>query len=220
MGTPRRRLFGRNGFTLIELLVVVSIMVLVALFVAPAVVGVFRGSNLTQAAQLVSGQLDLARQSAITQNHTVEVFFYQYADPSVPGQNTANSNTWTFQAVQSFVISDTGAVSPLGKVETLPSGIIMDSGPTLSSLFDPAKRTYSTNPTTALPRAGKNYAYFSMRFYPNGSTDLSPTINGVNEPWCLTLHSAQSGDKLAVAPANFWTILIDPINGGLAGFHP
>jgi len=207
------------AFTLVELLVVVGIMAMVVSFVAPAVTGIFRGSQLTQAGQIVSEQLGQARQAAITQNRTVQVRFYKFGDPGTPGQNSKASSTWAFQAMQSFVISDGGTIVPLGKVALLPQGIIIDGNVALSSVLG-SGRPYITTQTIPVPRVGTSYAYYPVNFHPNGSTDLSTTINGANQLWFLTLHSAVYGVNLATQPINFWTIQIDPINGLLAGYHP
>jgi type II secretion system protein H len=60
MRTPGRR----AGFTLIEMLAVVAIFALLASFVAPNL-GVLSSRHLAQQADLLSGQLELARQRAI-----------------------------------------------------------------------------------------------------------------------------------------------------------
>jgi len=210
----------RDGFTLIEILTVVSVMVLLMAFVAPAVVGMMQGSQLTQAGQLVMGQLDLARQEAIAQNAVVQVRFYKFADPSIPGQVPSNSSTWRFQGMQAFVISNISGAVPLGKMTRLPQGTIMDSGTTLSSMFNSAQRTYTTTPTVPIPLANLQYAYYEVQFYPDGSPDLPPIIGTANQNWFFTVHSAVAGDGLTKPPANFWTVQIDPINGVAKDYRP
>ena len=116
--------------------------------------------------------------------------------------------------MQAFVINNATGAVPLGKMFRLPQGFIMDSGATLSSIFDPTKRTETTAPiTTAIPVANLNYNYYEVQFYPNGSPDLSPPVSGTNQNWFLTIHNASAGDGLPSAPKNFWTIQIDPYNG-------
>jgi uncharacterized protein (TIGR02596 family) len=203
----------KSAFTLVEILIVVTIMVILMAFVAPAVIGMLQGSQLTQAGQLVLGQLGLARQEAISQDAIVQERFYKFGDPSIPGQNAGNSSTWRFQAMQAFVITNTSGAVPLGKMNRLPQGIIFDSSAILSSIFDTTKRTNYTTPTVSIPEANLNYNYFEVQFYPDGSPDLAPAVSGSNQNWFFTIHNGTSGDNLAAPPANFWAIQIDPYNG-------
>ncbi len=68
MATPRRR-FGakavpaREGFTLVEMLVVLAIMAILAVLALPSVKGVLGSMDLKGGANLVTAQLDLARQT-------------------------------------------------------------------------------------------------------------------------------------------------------------
>jgi uncharacterized protein (TIGR02596 family) len=210
----------RRGFTLIELLVVMAIMMMVAAFVAPSVSGILRGSQLTQAGQLVLGQLGFARQAAIAQNATIEVRFYKFADPQVPGENPADPSSGKFRAMQAFVVNDISGAVPLGKVRRLPQGAIIDSSSTLSSIFDQTKRAYNTAPTVAIPGVALKYCYYTVRFYADGSPDLSPTIGGTGQKWFFTIHNVTDGDGRSVAPANFWAIQIDPYNGVSKDYRP
>lgn len=78
----------RKGFSLVELLVVISIIVIILTFTIPATTGLFRGSLLTQGSQMLGDQFALARQMALTRNHPVELRFFKFSDPEVPGEGT------------------------------------------------------------------------------------------------------------------------------------
>jgi uncharacterized protein (TIGR02596 family) len=192
-----------------------AIIVMVIAFVAPAASSIGRGTKLTQASQIVGSQLSLARQTAISRNRQIEVRFYKLADPETPGQTANDKSTWKFQAMQSFDVVSAKQAIPLQKVQSLPGGSVVDSGPKLSSILDPAKRT-QRDYSDPLPKAGTNYVYYSVRFRPDGSTDL-PVTGG---PWFLTMHNLKDGDAMTTPPPNFITIEIDPVNGAVKFFRP
>lgn len=123
----------RRAFSLVEMLVVIVIVAMLSVLMAPAVNSIMRGTALTSGADKVVAVFSLARQKALTKNHAVEVRFYQYADSGTPGETTAASGK--YRAIQVFDIDDNGKATPLGKCESMPTSIIMDSGATLSTLI-------------------------------------------------------------------------------------
>jgi uncharacterized protein (TIGR02596 family) len=207
----------QRGFTLIEMIVVMAIFSLAVALISPSVQGLMQGSQLTQAGNKVTGILGLARQTATSQNRCVEVRFYNCGDPLV---GDGGGGAWHFRAVQCFLVQDSGEMAALGKVQYLPTAVIMDAGPVLSSVFDSAKRVYNDSPTVVIPRFNKAYGYYALQFRPDASTDLSPTVSGNSQLWFLTLHNTRDGDKLAAPPYNFWTIQIDSINGTVTSYRP
>jgi uncharacterized protein (TIGR02596 family) len=212
--SPDAPLASGVGFTLIELLVVVAIISLM-------VVSVVRGAQLTQSGQLIETQLQVARQEALSQNRTVEVRFYKLPV----------SGTSAFTAIQPFIISSSGSVTPADKPRYLVGNMIMDSGngqtqdngSTLSTLLNQNQGTaLSTLPQPnpfvspqSISSTGTNYTGVAFRFNPDGSTDLP-----VSNSWFVTIHAGTDGDNLATAPKNYYTIAIDPYNGHINDFHP
>jgi uncharacterized protein (TIGR02596 family) len=214
----------KQAFSLVELLVVIAVIGIIATFAIPAVTGMLKGSSLTTAAGLMVDQMSLARQHALSKNRIVEVRFYRFADNEVPGEVAADPSTGHFRAFQFFEMSEAGIMVPVGKVVRFPESIIMNPGATLSNLLmeDPT-RVIDANPAKdpEMPRGVvHNYKYVAFRFFPDGSTSLSP-IGTAGQPsdggrWFITIHSisdlVRTNDN-AIPPPNFVTWMIDPVSG-------
>ncbi|MDD5349652.1 MAG: Verru_Chthon cassette protein D [Chthoniobacteraceae bacterium] len=229
---PRSIPSSRLGFTLIELLAVMGVMVLVAMFAMPAVNPLLKGSQLAQGAQDIGDQLGLARQTAISSNHCVEVRFYKYADAEAAGEVAGNPATGHFRAIQLFEIPESGGPVALGKLRRLPASVVIDGGSTLSSLLNPPAAYASPLPvvtsggqSVALPRVGTQYTSVAFRFLPDGSMNLSCLTSN---PWFLTLRSVHDkdpsngalSDAYGKPPHNFFTIQIDATNGHIKTYRP
>ena len=210
----------RAGFSLIEMIVVVGIIAVIATFVVPAASTVIRGSQLTQASQVLSDQISLARQQAITKNHAIEVRFYRFADNEQPGEEVDKPETGQYRAIQLFEVLENGTAVPMGKINRLPSTVVINDGE-LSTLIDSQGNSPQTpkdplDSDPELPRGvKKKYKYVSFRFLPDGSTNLMP-----NENWYATLHSLTDEVQGDTPPANFFTIQVDPVSGTTKNYRP
>lgn len=230
------------GFSLIELLVVCAIIAIVIGFTVPAATTLIRGSQLTQASQVVADQIALARQTALSKNHAVEVRFYKFGDPETPGEDATKPATGKFRGMQLFEVLENGTTVPTGKIQILPTSVIMNEGALSTLISDTSKQPFkdaSQDPSAPeLPRnVGRNYLYVSFRFLQDGSTDLpltsttgSSTSGGgssaTNLLWFVTLHSSQLSQTLAepVGPdkkgINFFTLQVDPVSGSTKQYRP
>ncbi len=200
------------GFSLMELMVVMAVMALLAALAAPAVSSLLSSSRLSDATDQVVALLGYARQSAVALNHTVEVRFYQFSDPSIP------SSTSHYQAMQVFQFDDDGNAIPLTKVQFLPGQIICDAGSTLSPLLGTSQAKTFNPPLDAqisLPRIGASYTCAAFQFAPSGITTLVATSS-----WFVTLHRAADGDNLSTPPTNYSTVQIDPVSGSVKTYRP
>lgn len=224
----------RRGFSLIELIAVIGIIVLVATFAVPATTSIMRGSQLTQASQMLIDQISLGRQYALSKNRAVEVRFIRFADPEQPGETSGDPKTGQFRALQLMEINETGTPVPLSKMQMLPNAVVL-SDTELSSMLDQEgdAKLALTNPVPGrdpdLPRkssakggsSGKvDYEFVSFRFQPDGSTNLLPS-----QDWFLTIHSLSDSVKLQnpqrdVRKINFFTVQVDPISGSTRSFRP
>ncbi|MGB8167802.1 MAG: Verru_Chthon cassette protein D [Chthoniobacteraceae bacterium] len=214
-----------RAFSLIELIIVISVIVIIAAFTIPAMNTVLKGSQLSQGANTLVGQLNIARQQALSRNRQVEVRFYRYADPEVPGEDVSKPETGKFRALQLFQVTPQGVALPLDKVLTLPNSVIFSYSETegLSSLLDkptaqtPKKPGIADNAAPRLPRGvDYNYDYVSLKFMQDGSTDKSPTGR-----WFITVIGIN--DRLespTKPPPNFFTVQVDPVSGVTKIYRP
>jgi uncharacterized protein (TIGR02596 family) len=223
----------RSAFSLLELIVVITIIGIVAAFVIPAATTIVLGTDITRASQMITGQLALARQTAVTKNHAVEVRFLRFADPERPGEKVEDKKTWRFRGIQLMEIFDNGNKALLGKVERYPGSVVMNEGK-FSSLLDKSgeaedkQRASKIEDASAerdappLPRVPKaqatKYEYVAFRFLPDGGTNLDP-----NGKWYVTLYSALDEGKLPQGgppTINYFTVQVDATNGAVRTFRP
>jgi uncharacterized protein (TIGR02596 family) len=188
-------------------------------------IGVLRSLLISQGGDTIHSQLELARQTALAQNRTVEVRLCRAS----PGAS--------FNAIMPLVCvattsTGTYVYSAIGKPSSLPIGVIIDAGATLSTLLNqtnaPTTNAPAHSPNATDPPLGSqqlNYQYVAFHFRPDGSTDLIPETSASTNAnntnlWFLTVHHATDGDSLLVAPKNFYTIQIDAYNGHLVDYRP
>ena len=195
----------RRGFTLIELLVVIAIIGILAVLMVPAVRGLMGSSQLTDASDLVAGQLKYARQLATSENKEIEVRFYKYADPHRPGSEV------NMRAMQLWRANADGTRSPVGQLQRFPGQVIASSVPTVTTLG--ADRSPSVSET--LKSLPSGYQYKAIQFRPDGSCTLSAGSN------FLTLVNETDPPKSsAQIPANFSTIQVEVLTGAISVFRP
>jgi uncharacterized protein (TIGR02596 family) len=199
----------RGAFSLVELLTVVAIMAVLTVLTGPPLAQALRGGRLSLSTDTVEGVLEQARLSALSRQRPVEVRFYAYADPTLPGKPGG------IHALQALVVGDSGAFSPIGPPKPLADRTVITTNSALTSLWS----LPVTAPQISIPRVGLAYECRSFRFLPDGGTSLSSS--GSATPWCLTLLSASDDQSGAVKPPrNFATVVIDPLTGTRKTYRP
>jgi uncharacterized protein (TIGR02596 family) len=205
------------------MIVVMGVIILLLALVVPATVTLMRGSQITQGGDLLTAQLEVARQIALARNKTVQV---RICRPN-GGKFTILMPLFPVVAVNQTSGAITTTYSPAGKPATLPNSVIIDSGANLSSVLNQTGISVSsasaTDPT--LGSLGTNYQYVPFQFRPDGSSDLMSQISPSNSSdgtplWFLTVHNATDGDSLNTPPPNYYTVQIDPYNGHVRDFRP
>jgi len=208
---PRRR----RAFSLVELLVVLAITAILAALSIPQISAVMQAYQLTSTGQTVINQLELARQSALSGSHAVQVRFYYLPENNSPSPSTAPLAV--YRAMQSFTENNPTAsgvtVTALTKSFFFSAPIIISNSATVSPLTATTLQTpLATDPP--LPGYQMNYKYLAFRFRPDGSTDLQAGL------YSVTLVLENQPVVANGLPKNFQTLQIDPTTGGVRSFRP
>lgn len=203
----------RTGFTLIELIVVCAIIVILIVLVVPAVTTIGRGSAITNAGSMLVDQLNLARQTALTQNRMVEVRFYLL--PAETGSAEA------VRAFELFLYDEAGrTTSPLGKINHFPTGVVAMADVVFSTIL--SDETNDRGPEKAIVPAlnDREVHYKSLRFRPGGATDLNPNGTSTGDKWFVSVRSENDAVVTGRPANNYMTVMLDPVSGRIRTFRP
>ncbi len=222
----------KRAFSLLELLAVLFIIGIIAIFVTPAVTTMLKGSQISQAEQIITEQFKLARQEALIRNHNVQLRLIRFGDPEMPGEKAGDPTTGFVRAIQLMEVIDSGPIPvylPISQPQILPQAVIVDrtalstlvNDPTLSTPIQAQQARNASDGAGGDPAMPKgidwNYDYVSFRFRPDGSTTLSSTSGTI---WCITLRNWNDPPKGTTPPANFVTLQLDPVSGTVRIFRP
>jgi uncharacterized protein (TIGR02596 family) len=207
---------GQRGFSLLELLSVMAMVSMIAAMTLPALRGMLDGYSISGAADLASADLSLARQAAISRNLPVEVRIYSFDEGFGEAWRVIGV---VIPSAASGQVRDEW-ITP-GRV--LPGGIIMEDSGDFSTIISRAESTpgagvWTGTESASAPRLVRGRPYVAFQFRPDGSTSLPS-----NQPWCLTLKSANSradSESPNRPSANFGSIVLDAKTGRTMFFQP
>jgi hypothetical protein len=150
---------------------------------------------------LVVNQFTLARQKASAENKNITLRLIR-KDTSSP-----------YDRIQLVTLDSANNATPVSRLTTLPMQTAIASDTALTSLMS-LESTASSAKDPSLPELGTSYLYKQCTFRPRGSLDLNIQSN-----WFATVVLQRNASN-TTAPANFATIQIDPVNGGLQIYRP
>jgi len=193
-----------QAFTLIEILVVIAIMAVLLSIVAPILNSTMDAGLVTQAATIVANEFTIGHLKAIAENRPITLRFIR--------KDAASS----FDRMQLIVTDAQGNTSAVDRVTPLPQGTAIAKSATLSTFLDTSvvSENNATNADPPVPGFGKAYRYIQFSFRPRGSLDLD-----ITKQWFATVVFLRD-DKPSGVPANFVTLQLDPVNGGLCTYRP
>ena len=168
----------------------------------PALNSVLEGGRLTQATTLILNQFTLAKQNATTENKNITLRFIR-KDTSSP-----------YDRIQLVRLDSAGNATPMLRVATLPTQTAIASDPNLSSIMGIAESAAGPTKDPSIPGLETSYRYVQFTFRPRGSLELN-----IQDNWFATVVFARHASDSS-PPANFATIQIDPVNGGVQVYRP
>ncbi|MCE0497451.1 MAG: Verru_Chthon cassette protein D [Methylacidiphilales bacterium] len=203
---------------MIELLVVIAIIALMTALTMQSFQSYTRSFSLTTASAYLRDGLELARQTAVSKNSTVEVRFYQ-----LPASSSSTLSGYC--AFQAFL---KGNLTPptytaITAIIYFPRSIVLSTDSTKTSFLtlsgQPAAGSSPPSSATpiSLPTCGTNYNYLYFCYTPSGGTNLSPTGS-----WFATLvpENAPTSTSNGGLPTDFATVQVDPVMGNARVYHP
>lgn len=219
-----------QAFTLVEVLVVLAIISIIMFFAVPDMGAIIKGSKLTQAGDELKFILGEAQQTAVKENLTVEVRFFQYKLPEVPPEMVANMYT-AYQIFRLLPDSEKAQdptakriLAPINEVKKLPSGVVIPYSDTWSSLLVDPTITGGTQEIPGLVPTEKltSASFRSFQINPDGTTNLDTSGKTA---WYISLVNYTDLEKAggsveSIAPDNYICLQVDPFSGGTRWYQP
>lgn len=188
---------GRAGFSLLELLMVVGIILVLFGMVTVGFNSILQSSRMEQAGRIVVDEINLARQTAMTKNRSVEIRFLR----EVRRDGTrAEPVFWRMQVGVRGRTED-AEFEPLKGATQLPQGVALAPEGALSSLL-----------------AGGG-GPVSLVIRPTGVLESRSDLS-LKDQWFVTLVPERGLGKSLGDLTDFATVQIDPVTARPSLFRP
>jgi len=200
----------------VELLVVVAIIGILAALAMGGLSNTIRSSKLTNTAQRVADQINMARQIAASRNVPVEVRIY-----CLPYFGKTTGGAYLYRGIQLY----TNTTSPVSRPFLFPERVVarqtamLQNGMTLYPFSGPP---CSTTDWGDFKRSG--YGFQSFLINPTGicSSGGSNTVNNYNN-WFIIQNWEQDspcGGSTTTLPQNYAVVRVDPITAKATILRP
>lgn len=188
----------KSGFSLVELLVVVAIMGVLIAVALPAMTSLMQSSDLTRAGQMLTDQVNLARQIASAQNTVVEVRLIQ-----LPGRTG-------YTGIQLWKADSAGDLKAVKNVITLPQPMTISANPAHSAAI-------SSLPTGSMPNGSSvaNASYAALQIRPSGF--VTPILEMDSLFFTVMRDTLTTDSQL---PPNYFMLQINPLTGAPLVYRP
>ncbi len=209
------------GFSLVELLTVLTIISILSAATIPAMQSVLQSTKITQGGQILTEQINLARQIASARNTTVQVRLIKLAQV----QNAAATG---YNAVQLWGAPSGSTQSvALGQMAILPAAVVISEDTSnYSKLLASGTGAVVTSSTMSVPAGTASYIYFSVM--PSGvipvnnvTTAETTEMTGAYLSVVGSSYGSSSAAPGAVgAPQNYLVVQMNPHTGSTLVYRP
>lgn len=188
---------GRNAFSLIELLVVVAIVGILSALTVSGLSSMMQASDLTRGGQLLTDQINLARQIASARNTVVEMRFIELPDRA------------GFGAVQLWNADSTGGMKAASRMITLPQSVTIAPNPPLPGAMASLPSTNTMQSGNATTR------YAALQIRPSGQVTTALSMSNL---FFTVVPSVFANE--AHLPTNYFLLQINPLTGVPLVYRP
>lgn len=197
-----------RGFSLVELVVVVAIVTALVVLAAPYTLSAIRSASLTSAGDTMNQTLSQAQQRALTENRPVGVDFYFYPKDGISACHAVQ--VVTYDPV-------TNTATPLEAPVFWQNGRAVLLNGALSPLFSGTFAPSDTGTASMKPFSTLGATFKRVLFYPDGSTALRTPLG---QSYVTLISVGDYKQDIKTAPANYYTIQIDPVTGRTRAYRP
>lgn len=203
----------KAAFSLVEMLAVIAVIGLIAGTTAPMLFSTMKANRITASGEEIVNRISLAQQMAVSRNHEIELRFYHYVDPE--DGTSLDHYRATLIAQPAPDPSAPGGVETivLSDLSLLRNGMVIANNPVLSQVFSGKTDVADTERRIT----GASASYRTIRFFPDGSNDLTLVTN---EGYLTVAEERDLQSAGGGVPKNFFTIQVDHYTSRVTTYRP